>query len=114
MPPKAAEKGMSKKTENKQKAKVVEDLTFGLKNKNKSAKVQAYVKQVSHQVMHGSQGKVSFLPLVNGVFQGASKMQEAEYQKKEEKEKSAAQKALLASLFKSVTEVKLAEDGESK
>ena len=63
MPPKAAEKGMSKKTENKQKAKVVEDLTFGLENKNKSAKVQAYVKQVSHQVMHGSQGKVSFLPL---------------------------------------------------
>ena len=31
---------VSKKTENKQKAKVVEDLTFGLKNKNKSAKVQ--------------------------------------------------------------------------
>jgi hypothetical protein len=26
----------SKKTEQKQKAKVVEDLTFGLKNKNKS------------------------------------------------------------------------------
>jgi hypothetical protein len=41
-------------------------------------------------------------------------MQEEEYKKKEEKEKTAAQKALLASLFKSVTEVKLAEDGESK
>lgn len=30
----------SKKTEQKQKAKVVEDLTFGLKNKNKSKVVQ--------------------------------------------------------------------------
>ena len=28
--------GMSKKTENKKNEKVVEDLTFGLKNKNKS------------------------------------------------------------------------------
>lgn len=33
----------SKKTEQKQKAKVVEDLTFGLKNKNKSKVVQKYV-----------------------------------------------------------------------
>jgi hypothetical protein len=57
MPPK--EKGPSKKTEQKQKAKVVEDLTFGLKNKNKSAKVQQYVKQVQHQVMNGDQKKVS-------------------------------------------------------
>ncbi len=32
----------SKKTEQKQKAKVVEDLTFGLKNKNKSKTVQKY------------------------------------------------------------------------
>ena len=32
--------GMSKKTENKKKEKTVEDLTFGLKNKNKSKVVQ--------------------------------------------------------------------------
>lgn len=31
---------MSKKTEKKIKEKIVEDKTFGLKNKNKSAKVQ--------------------------------------------------------------------------
>ena len=30
----------SKKTEKKEKQKTIEDLTFGLKNKNKSAKVQ--------------------------------------------------------------------------
>ena len=32
--------GASKKTVDKQKAKVVDDLTFGLKNKNKSKTVQ--------------------------------------------------------------------------
>lgn len=32
----------SKKTEKKKQAKVIEDKTFGLKNKNKSAKVQKY------------------------------------------------------------------------
>jgi hypothetical protein len=44
MPPK--DKGESKKTQNKKKEKIVEDLTFGLKNKNKSAVVQKYVKEV--------------------------------------------------------------------
>ena len=53
MPPKKAEKGPSKKTEQKAKAKVVEDKTFGLKNKNKSKQVQKYIKEVSNQVMHG-------------------------------------------------------------
>jgi hypothetical protein len=49
--------GMSKKTENKKKEKVVEDLTFGLKNKNKSKVVQQYVKEVTNKVMF-SQVKV--------------------------------------------------------
>jgi hypothetical protein len=40
MGPKKADSGMSKKTENKIKAKIVEDKTFGLKNKNKSKTVQ--------------------------------------------------------------------------
>jgi hypothetical protein len=34
----------------KQKQKLVEDKTFGLKNKNKSAKVNKYVQQVQQQV----------------------------------------------------------------
>jgi hypothetical protein len=37
---KGGDKGPSKKTELKKKEKIVEDKTFGLKNKNKSAKVQ--------------------------------------------------------------------------
>jgi hypothetical protein len=41
----------SNKTENKKKEKTVQDLTFGLKNKNKSKVVQNYVKEVTNKVM---------------------------------------------------------------
>lgn len=43
MPPK------SKKQLNAAKSKIVEDKTFGLKNKNKSKKMQQYVNQVKQQ-----------------------------------------------------------------
>jgi len=56
MPPKkgscSADKGPSKKTEDKKKAKVVEDKTFGLKNK-KGKKQQVFIKTVEKQVKHG-------------------------------------------------------------
>ena len=61
MPPKKQQKGPSAKTIQKEKAKIVEDKTFGLKNKNKSKVVQNYVKQVSSQVMDGGNKKVSRL-----------------------------------------------------
>ncbi|KAJ2849746.1 Translation machinery-associated protein 46 [Coemansia brasiliensis] len=57
MPPKKNDKGKSKKTETKQKQKKVEDLTFGLKNKNKSAKVRNYVEQVKNQVNNSGKSK---------------------------------------------------------
>ena len=62
MPPKkkAEQKGPSAKTLQKEKNKVIEDKTFGLKNKNKSKTVQNYVKQVSNQVNYGGQKGVSF------------------------------------------------------
>jgi len=41
MPPKKKQNDVSAKNEKKQKNATVEDKTFGLKNKNKSAKVQA-------------------------------------------------------------------------
>lgn len=52
MPPKKVggkkkEEGPSSKVVNKEKARVIEDKTFGLKNKNKSKVVQGYVKQVT-------------------------------------------------------------------
>lgn len=54
MPPKkgggGAAPGASKKTEQKQKQKIVEDKTFGLKNKNKSKTVQKYIQGVQNQV----------------------------------------------------------------
>ena len=40
----------STKTINKNKDKVIQDLTFGLKNKNKSKVVQQYVKEVPAKV----------------------------------------------------------------
>ena len=59
MPPKKQQKGPSTKTIEKEKKKVAEDKTFGLKNKNKSKVVQNYVKQVTNQVMDGGNHKVS-------------------------------------------------------
>ncbi|KAK7194623.1 hypothetical protein NESM_000380900 [Novymonas esmeraldas] len=41
---------MGKKADQKKKDKIVDDKTFGLKNKNRSAKVQAYVQQVKQSV----------------------------------------------------------------
>ena len=40
----------SKKSEQKKKNQQIEDRTFGLKNKNKSKKVQSYVKSVANSV----------------------------------------------------------------
>jgi hypothetical protein len=48
----------SKKTEQKTKQKAVEDKTFGLKNKNKSAKVSKYVEQVKQQAMQSGKSRV--------------------------------------------------------
>lgn len=49
----------STKTQNKEKAKTINDLTFGLKNKNKSKVVQNYVKEVTSKVTFANV-KVSF------------------------------------------------------
>ena len=85
--------GASKKTEQKQKTKVIEDKTFGLKNKNKSVKVQNFVKSVTAQVMNKNPRG------------GTEKMITEEYKKKEEKKKEQEQKALLASLFSSISAI---------
>ncbi|XP_056391753.1 zinc finger CCCH domain-containing protein 15 [Hyla sarda] len=55
MPPKKpAAPQAAKKTEQKKKEKVIEDKTFGLKNK-KGAKQQKFIKNVTHQVKFGQQ-----------------------------------------------------------
>ena len=53
---KKAPSGVNKKTLDKHRQRLVEDKTFGLKNKNKSKKVQQYIKQVTNQV-HRRTGK---------------------------------------------------------
>lgn len=57
MPPKKAGNKESKKTVEKKKDKVIEDKTFGLKNK-KGAKTQKFIQQVQKQVK-GNLPKVS-------------------------------------------------------
>jgi len=54
MPPKTkkAQEKESKKAAQKKKEKMLEDKTFGLKNKNKSAKVQAYVKSTEKSILN--------------------------------------------------------------
>ena len=56
MPPKKGADKASKKTEQKRKEKVIEDKTFGLKNK-KGAKNQKYIAQVEKQVKQGGDPK---------------------------------------------------------
>jgi hypothetical protein len=56
MPPKNKEKA-SKKAEQKKKTQAIEDKTFGLKNKNKSKKVQGYVQSVTTSVMNSGDRK---------------------------------------------------------
>lgn len=47
----------SKKAEQKKKAGQIEDRTFGLKNKNKSKKVQSFVKSVTNSVNNSGDRK---------------------------------------------------------
>lgn len=58
MPPKAS---THKKAVAKAQAKVIEDKTFGLKNKSKSKKVQAYVADVTRQAK-GMGARAAALP----------------------------------------------------
>lgn len=49
---KKAQEAASKKALQKKKERAIEDKTFGLKNKNKSSKVQAYVKSTEKSIMN--------------------------------------------------------------
>lgn len=68
----------SKKAEQKKKNKIIEDKTFGLKNKNKSKKVQAFINATTKSVMHGGDPK---------------KRREEELRKKRNAERKALKKA---------------------
>ncbi|KAL1517421.1 hypothetical protein ABEB36_001188 [Hypothenemus hampei] len=95
MPPKKAPATASKKTEQKKKEKVIEDKTFGLKNK-KGAKQQKFIQQVEKQVKSGGVHPLKDL----------TKKQEKEQKLKELKE--------LASLFKPVQTQKIEKGADPK
>lgn len=90
MPPKRNNNKMSAKAEQKLKNKIVEDKTFGLKNKKKSSKVAKYVQQVQQQVNQA----------------GNRKMQKEQEEKKkileQKKKEEAKRKAELSEIFKPV------------
>jgi hypothetical protein len=75
MPPKKAP-ATSKKADQKKKNQIIEDRTFGLKNKNKSKKVQQYVQSVTTNVMNS----------------GDRKQRQLEEQRKKQKEEAKARK----------------------
>jgi len=98
MPPKKTS-APSKKTEEKKKDKIIEDKTFGLKNK-KGAKTQKFVAQVSQQVKHGG-GK------------SARELAKQEEDKAKKKEAAAKAKDELNSLFKPVQSIGKGVDPKS-
>ncbi|CAF1212500.1 unnamed protein product [Didymodactylos carnosus] len=98
MPPKA--QGPSKKTVEKQKAKVIEDKTFGLKNK-KGNKNQKFIQQVQNQVQNA--GKTA---------RDLAKLQEEKEKRKEDKKKAEDE---LKILFKpTITQQVLAKGTDPK
>ncbi|KAB0795774.1 hypothetical protein PPYR_09835 [Photinus pyralis] len=97
MPPKAKAAASSKKTEQKKKEKVIEDKTFGLKNK-KGAKQQKFIQQVEKQVKSGGQHPI--------MLDGSGKKIDKEKKLKEQKE--------LAMLFKPVQSQKIEKGADPK
>lgn len=104
MPPK--KDGASKKTEQKKKDKIIEDKTFGLKNK-KGTKQQKFIQQVEKQVKYGNQKASRMADL-----QSQDKNKKKEDKKKEQEElnqlfrpvqtvgKGADPKSVLCAFFK--------------
>lgn len=89
--------GASKKAEKKKQEKIIEDKTFGLKNKNKSKAVQKYIAGVEQTVKKTTTNEKS-----------------KEFQEKAEKKKQKEEEAFLNSLYKQVNNVKQKdlEEGE--
>nr|CAG4644250.1 EOG090X0C5B [Lepidurus arcticus] len=98
MPPKT-NSGASKKTEMKKKEKIIEDKTFGLKNK-KGAKNQKFIQQVQQQVKSGG------TPV-------ARKLEEQKRIDKELKEAEAKKQKEINELFRPVQKVEKGVDPKS-
>lgn len=100
MPPKKQEKAQAK-AEEKKKAKIIEDKTFGLKNKNKSKAVQKYIRSVQQQV-------------TGGKMKSEIQIAQEEHEKKELKKAQQKQAALLAALTKGTENMKKVAGGDAQ
>ncbi|XP_059610059.1 zinc finger CCCH domain-containing protein 15 homolog [Phlebotomus argentipes] len=98
MPPKKPQPTSSKKAEQKKKEKVIEDKTFGLKNK-KGTKQQKFIAQVEKQVKSGGQHPV------NALNPNA---------KKEEKERKLKEQKEMQMIFKPVQTQKIEKGTDPK
>jgi hypothetical protein len=87
------------KAEKKKQEKIIEDKTFGLKNKNKSKAVQKYIKGVESTVKNK---------------RGGAEDKGKEFQEKAEKKKKKEEDAFLNSLYKTVKTIKQADVGEGE
>eukprot|EP00658_Telonema_sp_P-2_P017576 TRINITY_DN16840_c0_g1_i10.p1 TRINITY_DN16840_c0_g1~~TRINITY_DN16840_c0_g1_i10.p1 ORF type:complete len:220 (-),score=101.06 TRINITY_DN16840_c0_g1_i10:157-816(-) len=94
MPPK------SKKAAAEKKAKIIDDKTFGLKNKNRSTKVQSFVQSVNQNVRSGNPNE--------------RKMQQVNDEKRAAKEAKKAFEAELNTLFVDVSKVKTTKEEEDE
>eukprot|EP00656_Telonema_subtile_P011007 TRINITY_DN15393_c0_g1_i2.p1 TRINITY_DN15393_c0_g1~~TRINITY_DN15393_c0_g1_i2.p1 ORF type:complete len:214 (+),score=84.49 TRINITY_DN15393_c0_g1_i2:178-819(+) len=94
MPPK------SKKAAAEKKAKIIDDKTFGLKNKNHSTKVQSFVQSVNQNVRSGNPNE--------------RKMQQVNDEKRAAKEAKKAFEAELNTLFVDVSKVKTTKEEEDE
>lgn len=97
MPPKAKPPAPSKKADAKKKEKVIEDKTFGLKNK-KGAKQQRFIQQVEKQVKTG----------------GIAARKLGETDKTKDKDAKAKEAAEMALLFRPVTTQKVEKGADPK
>uniref|UniRef100_A0A6T7LTW9 ZC3H15/TMA46 family C-terminal domain-containing protein n=2 Tax=Skeletonema marinoi TaxID=267567 RepID=A0A6T7LTW9_9STRA len=98
MPSKAkkAQEKESKKAAQKKKEKLLDDKTFGLKNKNKSSKVQAYVKSTERSILNaGTDARTRQMD--------AQKKEQAKARKALKKAKEAEQAALFGEALMAVS-----------
>ena len=92
---KGGDKGASKKQEKKMAEKIIEDKTFGLKNKNKSTAVKKYIKGIENNARQ----KVGL----------EKEDKSAMYREKAEKKKQKQDEAFMNSLYKHVQAAKKQE-----
>eukprot|EP00658_Telonema_sp_P-2_P017579 TRINITY_DN16840_c0_g1_i5.p1 TRINITY_DN16840_c0_g1~~TRINITY_DN16840_c0_g1_i5.p1 ORF type:complete len:218 (+),score=115.06 TRINITY_DN16840_c0_g1_i5:187-840(+) len=90
----------SKKAAAEKKAKIIDDKTFGLKNKNRSTKVQSFVQSVNQNVRSGNPNE--------------RKMQQVNDEKRAAKEAKKAFEAELNTLFVDVSKVKTTKEEEDE